>query len=139
MLPDAMVDPFVVPTEDDEVLLQGELVGDGLGKRLSVGRHVDDFVIFPFFLELLHHLLDGLYHHHHPGVPAVAVVIYRRPRAEAVFPDVVDVYLYKSFLPCTADNRVSQRAFEQLRNYSEDVYTHGCWFRFCKNRFFNGK
>lgn len=92
--------------EEDEILLRGELIGYSLVQTLAVGGHVDDFVIFPLRLQLVDHFLHRLDHHHHPSVAAVAVVIHRGARAEAIFPDVVDVYFDQTFLDRPPHDRV---------------------------------
>ena len=103
VLADTFVDAFVVAAEEDEVLLEGKLVGDGLGEGLTVGGEVDDLVVGALGGELLYHFEDGLHHHDHAGIAAIAVVVDRLAGAETVFADVVDADVDEAFLDGAAD------------------------------------
>ena len=45
MFTDTLIDAFVMPTKDDDVLLHRELVAQRLVEQLAVGAHVDDLVV----------------------------------------------------------------------------------------------
>ena len=111
--------------EDDDVLLEGEFVGDALVQDLAVGGHVDDLVVVSLGFQLLDHPEDRLHHHDHPGVSAVAVVIDVLARADAVFAEMMDVDFDQAFLDGAADDGVRQRALQKLRNYGQDIDSHG--------------
>ena len=122
---DALVDAFVMAAEDDDVLLEGQFVGDALVQDLAVGGHVDDLVVLPFGAQFLDHPEHRFHHHDHAGVTAVAVVVHGQARPQAVLAEVVDMDFHQAFLDGPAGNGMAQRAFEQLRNHGEDIDAHG--------------
>ena len=109
--------------EDDDVLLEGKLVGHALVKDLSIRGHVDDFVVMALRGELLDVVEHRFHHHHHAGVSAVRIVVHCEARPQAVFPQIVHVDLYQSLLDGAAGNGVAERAVQQLRHHGEDVYS----------------
>ena len=129
MLSDALVDALVMTAQDDDVFFEGKLIGDALVQDLAVGGHVDDLVVVAFGLEFLDHLEDGLHHHHHAGVAAVAVVIHRQARSEAVLAEVMDMDFHQAFLDGPARDGVTQRTLQKFRYDGENVDAHGV-FRF---------
>ena len=132
MFADALVDAFVVAAQDDDVLLEGKLVGDALVQDLAVRGHVDDLVVVPLGLQFLDHPEHGLHHHHHAGVAAVAVVVHGQARPEAVFAEVVDMDFHQAFLDGPARDGMAQRALEEFRYDGEDIDAHAFSVRSCK-------
>ena len=121
MFADALVDALVVAAQDDDVLLEGELIGYALGEDFSVGGHVDDFVVVALCLELAYAVEHGLHHHDHAGISAIGVVVYGLAAAEAVFAEVVYVYLCQALLDGPAGDGVTERAVQKLWNHGYDV------------------
>ena len=119
-----MVDSLVVSAEDDDVLLEGQLVGYALVEDVTVRGHVDDLVVMPFGLQFLYHPENRFDHHHHAGVAAVAVVVDVLPGADAVFAELVYMDLHQAFLYGPSDNGVAQRTLQQFGYDGQDIYSH---------------
>ena len=124
MLSDALVDPLVVAAEDDQVLLQAHLVSYPLVECLSIGRSVDHFIVVPLALEVGNRSVDGLDLEDHPRLPPEGIVIDSPPLIRSVVADVVDVKLEEALLLSTADDRMLERALEELGHDSENIYAH---------------
>ena len=125
VLADALVDSLVMAAQDDDVLFEGQFVGDTLVQDLAIGGHVDDLVVLPFGAQFLDHPEHRFHHHDHAGVAAVAVVVHGEARPQAVLAEVVDMDLHQAFLDGPAGNRMAQRTFQQFRNHGEDIDAHG--------------
>ena len=132
MFADALVYPFVVAAQYDNVLLEGQFVGDALVQDLAVRGHVDDLVVIPFGFQFLDHPEHGFHHHHHAGVAAVAVVVHGQARSEAVFAKVMDMDFHQAFLDGPTRDGMAQRTLEELRNDGEDIDAHAFSVRSCK-------
>ena len=96
MLPDTLVDALVVAAEDDNVLLEGKLVGYSLGEGFPVRSHVYDLIVMPFGLEVIDAVENRLHHHHHSGVSAVGVVVHGLAAPKAVFAEVMYMDLHQA-------------------------------------------
>ena len=125
MFADPFVNALVMSAEDDDVLLEGQFVGDALIQDFPVGGHVDDLVVMPFGRQFLDHPEHRLHHHHHAGVSTVAVVVHRQARSQAVLAEIVDMDFHQAFHDGAARNGMAQRTFEQFRNHGEDIDAHG--------------
>ena len=123
MLPDAFVDALVVAAEDNEVPFEGKFVGNALGEDFPVRGHVDDLIVGALGLQFPDTVVNGLYHHHHAGVPAVGVVVHGLARPQAVAAKVVYLNLHQAFFDGPPGNGMAQGAFQQLRNNADDVYS----------------
>ena len=119
-----MVHSFVVAAQDHQVLLDGQLVGHGLRKGLSVGRSEDDLVVVTLRLEFFHQLEDGFDHHHHAGVAAETVVVDLTPASFAIFADVVDKDFHEPLVTGPFHDRIAKRTLEQLRNDGQNIDSH---------------
>ena len=122
---DAFVNALVMAAQDDDILLEGQLVGYSLVQDLPVRSHIDDFVVVPFRPQFLDHPEHRLHHHDHAGVAAIAIVIHGEARPEAVLAEVVDVDFHQAFFDGPARNGMTERAFEQLRDDGKDIDAHG--------------
>ncbi len=91
---------------------------------LSVRGHVDDFIVIPFSFQFLDHPEDGLDHHHHSGVPSVAVVVHGLSGTETVFAEIVDVYLDNALGNGPSDYGMAERTFKKFRDDGEYVDSH---------------
>ncbi len=124
MFTNPLVNAFVMSAEDNDVSFQRKFIGYTLRKLLSVRRHVYDFVIVALGFQLIYHPEHRLDHHHHTGVPAIAIIVHRASGANAVFSDIVDIDFHQSFFPRSSDNRVSQRALQKFRHHRKYIYSH---------------
>ena len=124
MLPDAVVYALVVAAEYDDVLLQGELVGDGLVEPLPVRRHIYDLVVVALSLQLFEHTEDRLYGQHHTRVRAEAIVVHILALSKPVFAQIVYINFHQAFLSGPAYNGVREGTVEQLWNNRKYVNSH---------------
>ena len=118
------IDALVVAAEQDQVLLEGELVGDGLGEVFAVGGEVDDLVVVALGAQLLDHVVDRLDAHDHAGVAAVAVVIHVLAGADAVFAEVVDPDVHEAFLDGAARDGVGEGTLQEFGHDGEYIDSH---------------
>ena len=129
---DAFVNAFIVTAQDEDVFLEGQFVGDSLVQDFPVRGHVDDLVVVALGLELLHHAEHRLDHHHHARVPAVAIVVHRQTRAEAVLAEVVDMDFHQPLFDGAAGDGMAQRTLQEFRYDGEDIDAHAFSFQSCK-------
>ena len=108
--------------EDDEVLLEGKLVGYALGKDFPVRGHVNDLVVRALGLQIPDAVEHRFHHHHHAGVSAVGIVVHRLAAPQSVLPQIMDVNLCKALFDGPGRNGKTQRTFQQFRNHADDVY-----------------
>ena len=78
-----------MPTQQNQVVLQGQLVGDPLVEALAVRGHVDNLVVGSFCLQGFYARYDGLNTHDHPRTAAVGVVVYLGVFPKSKGPEVV--------------------------------------------------
>ena len=121
MLPDALVNPLVMPAKDNDIAFQGKFVGDSLRKNLAVRRHENNFVVVPFCLQVIDAVEYGFHHHYHAGVSAIGIIVYGLAAAQPIFAKVVDINLGQAFFDGPGGDGMAQRAFEQFRNHADNV------------------
>ena len=124
MLTDALVDPFVVAAEDDEVLLQAHLVRNALIEGLPIGRSIDHLIVVALALEVGDSAVDRLDLQDHPCLTPEGIVIDTAPLIRSVVTDIVDMKLEEALLLGTADDGVLERTLEELGHDGEDIYSH---------------
>ena len=124
MLPDAVVNTFVVPAQDNHILHTRNLIGIALVQDFAVGRGVDNLVVFPLALEMIYEIIDRFDFHNHTGIPAKGVVVYLLVIATAPVVQVVDVNLYQTLVPGPFYDGIIERAVQQLRHCGNDVESH---------------
>ena len=78
----------------------------------------------PLALEVGNRSVDGLDLEDHPCLPPEGIVIDSPPLIRSVVADVVDVKLEEALLLSTANDRMLERALEELRHDSENIYAH---------------
>ena len=104
MFAQTFVDTFVVSAENYQVLLERELVGEGLCEEFAVGGGVDDIVVMAFGLQFLDAVGEWLDGHHHAGIASIGVVVDAAIASKRVVVKVVEMHLDEAFLLSTADN-----------------------------------
>ena len=124
MFADAIVDALVVSAEDDEILLQAHLVGDVLVEAFAIGRDVDHVIVVALGLQGRDAAVDGLALHHHTGKAAIGIVVHASPFVACIVAQVVQMNLCQSLLLCPRQNRLVDKPFEHLGQYSDNIYSH---------------
>ena len=137
VLPDSVIYSFIMSAQDDDVSFKWKFVRYLLVQPLSVGRHIDDFVVIPFRFEFVYHIENRLHHHNHSGISAVGIVVHVLSGTDAVFSQVVYLYVYQSVFYRTPHYAVAQRAVEQFRDYGKNVYPHISYILFCLQNYQN--
>ena len=91
---------------------------------LTVGCHVDYFVVVALRFEVIDAFGDGFNEHYHTRTSAELVIIQLFMFIRSVVPNIVDMYLKQSFLLCPFQDGVFKWAFQKFRNGRKDVYSH---------------
>ena len=120
----ALVYTFVVASQDDEVALHRQLVGDMLVEAFAVGRGEDDLVIVTLSLQCRYAAVDGFALHHHARTSAVGVVVHAAPLVEGVVTQVVQAYFGQSLLLGPGQYTFVYEALQHFGQYGDDVYSH---------------
>ena len=109
MIAHALVHTFVVSAKDDDVLLERETVGCFLVKTFAVRCREDDLVILPFGFQMRDQTVNRLYLKHHPCSETKGVVIHLAVFVQRPIPQIMHVYLTKTFGLCALYDGVVQR------------------------------
>ena len=124
MFANAVVDPFVVTAENDEVAFHRKGIGHRLVELFSVGRGENHFVVVTFGFECRDTVINGLALHHHTCESAIRVVVYPTMLVVGVVAQVVHMNFYQAFFLGASQDGGVQEAVEHFGNDGDDVDAH---------------
>ena len=124
VVPDPLVDALVVPTEDDDILLEGEAIGSRLIEQVAVGGGEDHLVVGALRPQRLDGALHRLYLHHHAGGTAEGVVIHAAPLIGGVVAQIMDNDLSETLLLSSLKHRHADEGLDHLRQYGQYIDSH---------------
>ena len=129
-LADPLVDALVVARDEDEARREREPVGERLRERLAVGREEDDLVDrLALGLGRLEERLDAgeerLGPEHHAALAAVRLVVDLPVVAHRPVPQAVDADLHEALVLRAPQDRVLERAPDQLGEDGDEGDGHG--------------
>ena len=124
MVADTLVDPFVMPADQQQVVFQGKLIGCLLVECFPIRCEVDDLVVDCFFLQGFDGIHQRFDHQHHAGATAECVIIHLGTGIGGMVPQVDHGYFQQAFFPGSFQDRMSERSFQQAGHYGDDVYFH---------------
>ena len=124
MFPDAIVDTFVVSTQDDNVFAQTQGVGHRLCELFSVGCGENNLVVVPFGSQFRDASVYRFALHHHTGKAAERVIVHSAPLVGGVVAQVVEVYLHQSLALCPSKYTLIEKTFNEFGQDGYDVYAH---------------
>ena len=124
MFADAIVNAFVVSTENDEILRHGQRVGERLVKLFTVGRGEDDFIIVSLRFERGDAVVNRLALHDHAGEAAEGVVIDAAVFVVGVVTKVVKMYFNQPAALRTGKDGGADKTLQHFGENGDDVYSH---------------
>ena len=124
MLAYAIVHALVMPAQDNEILHERQLVGDGLVEDFAIGRGENHLVILALAFELLYASVHWLDLHHHAGLSAKWVVIDLAMLAQRPVAQVVYVNFHKPLVLSALHYAAVQWRLQGFGHHSEYIYSH---------------
>ena len=124
MFADAMVDAFVVATQDDEVLFHRQVVCHVLVELFSVGRGEYHFVVVALSFQSRDAAVYRFTLHHHAGKSAVWIIVHSFPLVGRVVTQIVQMDFCQSFLLCPCQDRLIAEAFDHGWEHGDNVNSH---------------
>ena len=109
MIAHALVDPFVVAAENDDILLERQLVGGFLVETPAVRGCEDDLVVVPLGSQMGDQTVDRLNLQNHAGAKAEGIIINLTMFVECPVTQIMHIYLAEPFVLCALYNRVVER------------------------------
>ena len=125
MLTDALIIPFIMAADEDQMLLLRQLLSDALRIRDALRAHEDDARLYRLPCDQIFDRQEDRFRlQHHASSAPVGVIIHRPMFVRRVFAEVHCIDLYGAFSNRFADDALGQEAREHLRKQRQDIDPH---------------
>ena len=121
--PHAFVETFVTAADQQQMLLRGQLTGDGLVERPARRRQQNHPRLSA--RQMLHGFKDRFGFQQHPRPAAERFIVHRAMAVMGVVPQIVDRQVQQPFCARPFDDAFIERPREHCREQSQHVDFHG--------------